>query len=174
VLHVKRLVTALGALGLISMGFSASSAGAQPKIETSPVTFTMSSKACPHLPPGTTLRGKGTMRSVTTTTVLAGGVTRVINSSHARGTATDRGGKRYVFDYSNTFSVRNFPPMSPGIYTGLMYDLFTLSGTGPAELVNGFVAQFTTDLGKLARFEPIDSFGDPLNFSKATARCDPL
>jgi len=171
---MKRLVIALGALGLISMGFGASSAGAQPKIETSPVTFTMSSKACPHLPPGTTLRGKGIMRSVTTTTVLAGGVTRVINSSHARGTATDRGGRRYVFDYSNTFSVRNLPPTSAEIYTGLMYDLFTLSGTGPAVLVNGFVAQFTTDLGKLARLEPIDSFGDPLNFSKGTARCDPL
>jgi hypothetical protein len=172
--NVKRLVTVLGALGLISMGLSPSSAGAQPKIETSPVTFRMSSRTCPHLPPRTTLRGRGTMRSVTTTTVLAGGVTRVINSSHARGTATDQASKRYVFDYSNTFSVRNIPPMSPGIYTGLMYDLFTLSGPGPAELVNGFVAQFTTDLGQFARLEPIDSFGDPLNFSKATARCDPL
>jgi hypothetical protein len=174
VLQVKRLVTALGALGVVSIVFSAFAAGAQPKIETSPVTFRMSSKACQHLPPGTTLRAKGTMRSVTTTTVLAGGVTRVINSSHARGTATDQGGKRYVFDYSNTFTVRNAPPASPGIYTGLMYDLFTLSGSGPAALVNGFVAQFTTDLGKFARLEPISRFGDPYSFSKNSARCDPL
>jgi hypothetical protein len=55
-----------------------------------------------------------------------------------------------------------------------MYDLFTLSGSGPAALVNGFVAQFTTDLGKFARLEPISSFGDPVNFSKLSPRCDPL
>jgi hypothetical protein len=169
---VKRFIAA-GALGVLSAAFSASAAAAPPKIETSPVTFTMSSKACRHLPRGTTIRAKGTMRSVTTTTIVMGGATRVINSSHARGTATDQARNTYVFDYSNTFNVRNLAP-SPSLYTGLMYDLFTLSGTGPAQLANGFLAQFTTDLGTFARLDPVNTFGDPVNFGAGTARCDPL
>lgn len=169
---VKRLIAA-GALGVLSAGFSASAAAAPPVIETSPVTFTITSKNCRYLPPGSTIRAKGTMRSATTTTILRGGITRIINSSHARGTATDQAKNAYVFDYSNTFTVRGAAPGAT-IYTGLMYDLFTLSGKGPAYLFNGFLAQFTTDLDKLGRLEPISAFGDPVNFSTGSARCDPL
>jgi hypothetical protein len=170
---MKRSTVALVASGFVSAALTATAAAAPPKIETSPVKFTMTSKACPKLPSGTTIRAKGTMRSVTTTTIVPGGATRVINSSHARGTATDQARHKYVFDYSNTFNVRNLAP-SPTIYTGLMYDLFTLSGNGPVALVNGFLAQFTTDLGKFTRLEPIHAFGDPIRFSDVTPHCDPL
>ena len=55
-----------------------------------------------------------------------------------------------------------------------MIDLFTLQGTGPATLSNGFLARYTTDFDELNRFKPIDAFGDPIDFAAATARCDPL
>jgi hypothetical protein len=49
-----------------------------------------------------------------------------------------------------------------------------LQGTGPAALSNGFVANYTTDLGDLQRIRPIDAFGDPYDFDAGAARCDPL
>ena len=55
-----------------------------------------------------------------------------------------------------------------------MIDVFTLQGTGPATLSNGFLAKYRTDLGDLQRLRPIDAFGDPIDFPSVTAHCDPL
>jgi hypothetical protein len=171
---VQRLVvTGLAVLGSLAVSSAAVAAGSPAEIKTSPAKFTLTSSSCPLLPKGTTLKGSGTMRSTTWTTTDAQGVTRVRNATVARGGATDRANHSYVFNYANTFRVSK-APNGPALYTGLMYDLFSLSGNGPAVLANGFVAVFTTDLGQFATFEPVHTFGDPINFKTGKAHCDPL
>jgi hypothetical protein len=78
-----------------------------------------------------------------------------------------------VFNYSNEFRVSN-TVADPDIFTGLMTDHFSNSGRGPAKLNNGFVANLTTDFTTFFTFDPISSFGDPLNFADGSAMCDPL
>jgi hypothetical protein len=140
--------------------------------ETSPVTFEIKSENCSMLPPGTTINGTGTLTSITWTTKRRGHRT-VTNSSLATGTATDQAGNQYAFLYSNQFRVSNTRARSL-VYSGVMIDVFTLQGTGPATLSNGFLANYTTNFGDLQRIRPIDAFGDPYNFKAGTARCDPL
>ena len=41
-------------------------------------------------------------------------------------------------------------------------------------LNNGFRAVFTTDNATFATFDPIRSFGDPIDFATGLAHCDPL
>ena len=55
-----------------------------------------------------------------------------------------------------------------------MFDLFALSGRGPAKVRNGFVAIFTTDLGDTATFQPLYSWGDPIEVPTGAGHCDPL
>lgn len=142
-------------------------------VERSKVKFTLSSDACPNLRAGTTIKASGRQRSVTTTTTDANGITRVVNYSKAVGKARDQRGRKYRFDYRNSFAVTN-TTATPAQYTGTMFDLFELTGRGPAKLENGFVAAYTTDLGESATYQPLYSFGDPIDFAAGTARCDPL
>jgi hypothetical protein len=169
----RKVVTGLAVLGSLGTSATAVAAGTPPEIKTSPATFTLTSSSCPLLPKGTRLKGSGTERTTTWTTTDAQGVTRVRSAAVARGTATDGANHRYVFSYANTFRVAK-APNGPALYTGLMYDLFSLSGNGPAVLANGFVAVFTTDLGQFATFEPVSMFGDPINFKTGKSHCDPL
>jgi hypothetical protein len=144
------------------------------KVERSRVKFEMSSDACPSLAAGTTIKGSGRQRSVTTTSTDPNGITTVVNYTKALGKATNlKTGKRYRFDYRNSFTVSN-TTANPALYTGTMFDLFSLVRRGRARLENGFVAGFTTDLGTSATFQPLYSFGDPLDFATGAARCDPL
>ena len=93
--------------------------------------------------------------------------------SHARNLHRP-GWQCYVFDYSNQSRVSN-SVASPDIFTGLMTDHFSNSGSGPAKLNNGFVANVTFGPGEFDfAVDPISSFGDPLNFTDGTAACDPL
>ena len=127
------------------------------------------------LPPGTTITGAGTLTSITWTTVRRKHRT-VTNSELAPGTATDQAGNQYTFLYSNQSRVTT-TRRRPKVYKGIMIDVFTLKGTGPATLSNGFLAKFTTDLTEafdLFRLRPIDAFGDPIDFKTVTAHCDPL
>jgi hypothetical protein len=102
----------------------------------------------------------------------AGGVTTVQVVSHASGRATDNHGNTYAFDYSNAFRVSN-SSSNPGIFTGVMTDHFSLAG--PAlNLSNGFIAKLTTNLTDVFVFDPINSRGDPIDFSTGEAHCDPL
>jgi len=77
-----------------------------------------------------------------------------------------------VFDYSNESRVSN-TVASPDVFTGLMTDHFSNSGSGPAKLNNGFVANVTFTPTSFS-VEPISSFGDPLSFPDGAAHCDPL
>ena len=149
-------------------------AGASPLVETFPVTIGLSSAQCSHLAPGTTLTGSGTEKSITTVRTSASGVTTIMNTSHAHGTSTDQDGNVYVFDYSNEFRGSN-TVADPGLFTGLMTDHFSNSGSGPAKLNNGFVANitFAPDFSSFSAV-PISSFGDPLSFPDGAAHCDPL
>jgi hypothetical protein len=167
---MRRLV--LGPVVLIVALAFALPAGASPLIETFPVSFTLSSAECSNLAAGTTLTGSGIEKSITTERT-AGGVTTVINATHAHGTSTDQDGNVYVFDYSNEFRVSN-TAADPDTFTGLMTDHFSNSGPGPAKLNNGFVANLTTDFTTFFSFTPISSFGDPLSFPDGAAHCDPL
>ena len=167
---MRRLATAIVVAFLLT---DASAAFADVKVERSRVQFTMSSDACPKLPAGSRIKGSGRQRSVTKTTTDPNGITTVVNYTKAVGKATDRGGKRYRFDYRNSFTVSN-TTANTALYTGTMFDLFSLAGKGPAKLDNGFVAVFTTDLGPTATLQPQYSFGDPLDFAAVTPRCDPL
>jgi hypothetical protein len=137
------------------------------------VVFTLTWETCPNLATGTILEGRGIESSITIER-SAGGVTTTINATHTHGTTTDQDGNVYVFNYSNEFRVSN-TLASPDVFTGLMTDHFSNSGSGPAKLNNGFVANVTFGPGEFDfAVDPISSFGDPLNFTDGTAACDPL
>jgi hypothetical protein len=171
VVHVKRLVTTAVLFVLTVPGAAAAAAG-QTTVERFPVDFVISSVSCPNLSEGATIEGSGTMHSVTRTKERAG-ITMVANSSTATGSATDQDGNRYRFVYKNRFSVSN-SEAEPGLFSGVMHDLFLLRGSGPETLKNGFVAVFTTNFADVNLFDPISSFGDPIDFATGEARCDPL
>ena len=78
----------------------------------------------------------------------------------------------YVFDYSNSFNISDAG--SPGVFSGIMNDHFSLAGNGPADLHNGFQAVITTDFSSFFTFDPLKSFGDPFDFAAGLNRCDPL
>jgi hypothetical protein len=166
------LVPAVLVTALVTALVTTLPAGASPLIETFPVTFTLSSATCSNLPSGTTLTGSGIEKSITTERTDGSGVTTFINATHAHGTSTDQAGNVYVFDYSNEFRASN-TAASPDVFTGLMTDHFSNSGSGPAKLNNGFVANVTFTPTSFS-VVPISSFGDPLSFPDGAAHCDPL
>jgi hypothetical protein len=172
VFQLKRLVLIAFAVALLLPG-SAVAGGATTTIESFPADFTISWQTCPNLPEGTTITGTGTGRSVTITKTDRRGITTVFNSSIALGRATDQDDNRYRFFYSNQFRVSN-TTANPDLYSGVMVDLFLLNGEGPARLRNGFLARITTDLGDFFAYDPIQAFGDPIDFETGAAICDPL
>jgi hypothetical protein len=172
VFELKRLVTAAVAAVVMLLPGAAQAQRTERTTETSPATFEIKSENCSMLPPGTTINGTGTLTSITWTSKRRGHRT-VTNSSLATGTATDQAGNQYTFLYSNQFRVSN-TKARPRVYSGVMVDVFTLQGTGPATLSNGFLANYTTNLGDLQRIRPINAYGDPIDFKAVTARCDPL
>jgi hypothetical protein len=171
VVHVKRLVTT-AVLFVLAVPGGAAAAPGQTTVERFPVDVVISSASCPNLSEGASIEGSGTMHSVTRTNERAG-ITTVANSSTATGSATDQDGNRYRFVYKNRFSVSN-SEAEPGLFSGVMHDLFLLRGSGPETLKNGFVAVFTTNFADVNLFDPISSFGDPIDFATGEARCDPL
>jgi hypothetical protein len=175
VFELKRLVPAAVAAVVMLLPATAQAKRTERTTETRPVTIEIKSENCSELPPGTTITGTGTLTEITWTTKRRGHRT-VTNSELAPGTATDQAGNQYTFLYSNQSRVTN-TRRRPKVYKGIMIDVFTLQGTGPATLSNGFLAKLTTDLSEtfdLFRLRPIDAFGDPIDFKTVTAHCDPL
>jgi hypothetical protein len=168
VFAVKPIVTAVVVAVFVLAIPATAAAQGEYQVDRSPVRFTITSEACPRLPAGSTVEGRGRQKSVTRT--IAG---TVVNYTRASGRATDQDGNRYVFDYRNSFHVAN-TAAAPATYTGTMFDLFSVAGRGPATLRNGFVAIFTTDLGPTSAFQPLYAWGDPIDFVSGAARCDPL
>jgi hypothetical protein len=167
---VVAVVVAVSSLALAD----AASAQGEFTVERTAVQFTLSSDTCSRLPAGATITGKGRQKSVTRTIAdAATGVTTVVNYTRASGAATDGAGNRYRFDYRNSFHIQN-SAAAPATYSGTMVDLFGLTGRGPATLHNGFVAIFTTDLGDTASFQPLYSWGDPIEVPSGAGHCDPL
>jgi hypothetical protein len=149
----------------------ATPAQASPEIDTFEAEFTLSSATCSNLASGTSLTGSGIGISVTNERISASGVTTIMNSTVIHGTSTDQAGNVYVFNYSNSFRVSN-TIASPDVFTGMMTDHFSNSGSGPAKLNNGFVANI--QFAPTFVVEPIHSFGDPLSFPDGAPHCDPL
>jgi hypothetical protein len=147
-------------------------AAASPSIVTTQRDFELSSEQCSNLADGTTLTGSGIEKAIESVRTNASGVTTIINATHTHGTSTDQDGNVYVFDYSNELRVSNTVG-SPDVFTGLMTDHFSNSGSGPAKLNNGFVANVTFTPSSFS-VVPISSFGDPLSFPDGAAHCDPL
>lgn len=131
--------------------------------------FVLTSATCPNLAPGTTITGSGGGQSITQIRE-ANGVTTFRNETHISGTATDQDGNSYVFNYANSFTVSS----TGGLFTGVMVDTFSLAGSGPAQLSNGFRANVTTDLENVFLLDPLSQRGDPLDFSTGDVACDPL
>jgi hypothetical protein len=169
---VKRLTIALGVV-VFALAFAVGTATAGATVDEFPVGFVLTSETCPNLPPGTTVEGTGSEKSITNTRTDRNGVTTVINTTHAFGTATDQAGNSYVFNYANSFNVSNTGPTDP-VFTGRMVDSFSLAGRGPARLTNGFQAGITTDLATFFTFEELNSRGDPIDFATGEELCDPL
>jgi hypothetical protein len=162
------------AVAAFALGAASATAGdGQTTVDTFPVSFVLTSDGCPNLAHGTVIEGSGTETSVTVTKTDAHGTTTESNRAIARGTATDQHGGSYAFFYFNEFRVAN-SHAHPDVFTGRMVDTFTLGGHGPAHLSNGFVADITTDLATFFTFDPISSFGDPIDFATGAAICDPL
>jgi hypothetical protein len=171
---MKRFAIAVGSVAAFALaGGSAFAGGGGATIDTFPVSFVMTSATCSNLPAGTTLTASGTEKSVTVVKTGSNGITRIHNTSHATGTATDQAGNAYVFDYSNDFNVSN-TTTNPALFSGVMNDHFSLAGRGPARLSNGFKGVFATDFGSLASITPLHSRGDPIDFTTLAAHCDPL
>jgi hypothetical protein len=170
---MRRLTIALASVVAFTLVVGSAFAGNGATIDTFPVSFVMTSATCPNLPAGTTLTGSGTEKSITVAKTSADGTTRVHNTSHATGTATDQAGNTYVFDYSNDFNVSN-TDANPALFSGIMNDHFSLAGRGPAKLSNGFQGVFTTDFASLASITPLQERGDPIDFGTLAAHCDPL
>jgi hypothetical protein len=165
---MKRLATlVLAAAALALGGTSALAADGGATVEEFPVSFVMTSATCANLPPGTTIEGSGTAKSITTVRTDSNGVTTVGNVTHAHGTAIDQAGNTYVFNYTNDFRVSN-SAATPAVFSGRMTDAFSLAGNGPARLHNGFQAIFTTDFATFATIDELNSRGDPLE------GCDPI
>jgi hypothetical protein len=76
-----------------------------------------------------------------------------------------------VFSYSNEVRAT---PQGDGSFVGLMTDHFSLSGSGPATLNNGFVARIATDFATFFSLDPISAHGDPITFPDGEEVCDPL
>lgn len=164
--HVAAVtVVAVGAV--VAAGAPAAQAAAQ--VDTFPVTWTLTADVCPNLPAGTSLTASGVEKSVTLSPARPGGF--LVNATHAQGTATDQDGNVYVFSYSNQFQVT---PQPDGSFAGLMTDHFSLSGSGPATLNNGFVAHITTDFATFFNLDPVSAHGDPISFPDGEEICDPL
>jgi hypothetical protein len=164
------------ALAFVATSSVAEAAAGGPDVVTSTVSFTLTSSNCSNLPAGTTITGTGTQKSITTTRNDASGMTTLVNATHAHGTATDQNGNVYLFNYSNEFRLTN-TLAQPSIYSGLMTDAFTLAGSGPAHLNNGFVANLTTPLDfSSVTWNVIHSVGDPISFATGpvVSHCDPL
>ena len=170
---MKRFVFAFLAIAVLALG-SGSALAAPPSEET--VGFVLTAASCPNLPTGTVITGTGTSTTVEIVKTDGNGVTTVTNTTHASGTATDQEGNTYRFNYSNHFRISNTGPTDP-VLSGVMVDSFSLAGNGPAQLNNGFRAEFTLDLlNRIPRrsFVELSSRGDPIDFATGEARCDPL
>jgi hypothetical protein len=169
---LKRLAIVAVSVSALALGVApAVAGGGGSTADTFPVSFVITSATCSELPPGTTLTGSGTEKSITVV-MTTNGVTRVHNTSHATGTAADQEGNTYVFDYSNSFNISDAG--SPGVFSGIMNDHFSLAGNGPADLHNGFQAVFSTDFTTFASLTPLKTQGDPIDFVTGAAHCDPL
>jgi hypothetical protein len=169
---MKRFV--LGAITVVALATSGMAAGGGATIDRSTATFVLTSAACPYLPSGTTITGSGPKTSITTTRTDADGVTKLVNSTHAHGTATDQDGNVYVFNYSNTIRVSD-TAATPGVFSGTDTDAFSLAGNGPARLHNGFTADVTTDFSVFS-WDVRHAHGDPISFASGplVQHCDPL
>ena len=168
---MTRFAIAVIAVAGLALGAGTALAAAP---DTIPMSFTMSSATCPNLPPGTTLTWSGTGTSITSESTDRNGVTTVMNTTHAQGTATDQAGNTYSFNYSNHYRISNTGPTDP-MLTGVMVDSFSLAGNGPAHLNNGFRAVFTINaITGAAGFEELSSRGDPIDFATGQSLCDPL
>jgi hypothetical protein len=131
----------------------------------------LSNDTCQYVPAGTVIQWSGPETSQSIQKTDASGVTTISVVSHASGKATDQDGNTYAFNYSNAFRVSNSVD-DPATFTGVMTDSFSLAG--PAlHLSNGFIANLTTDFSTFA-FDPINSRGDPIDFTDGSAHCDPL
>jgi hypothetical protein len=173
---LKRMATASVAIALAVLVFgggSAVAAGGGASVSVVPVSFaTLSSTSCPYVPAGLTIDWSGPERQITTVRTDASGVTTVSVTSHASGKATDQDGNLYAFNYSNQFRVSNSAENQP-LFIGVMTDHFSLAGNG-LQLINGFMATFTTNFVDQFSFQPIHVRGDPISFPDGQAHCDPL
>jgi hypothetical protein len=172
VVDVKRVVPAAAAGVVLLIPGTALAQRTERTVETNPATFEIKAENCNHLPAGTTITGTGTLTSVTWTTTRRR-ITTLTNMSSALGTATDQAGGQYTFVYSNSFRVHN-TKRRPRLFSGIMTDYFGLQSGATMTLSNGFLSRFTTNNRNINRFDPINAFGDPIDFESGAARCDPL
>ena len=177
---VKRPTVVVGVLAGLCLAASPAAAagghglGGPPTVST--VSFVggagLSNATCEFVPAGTTISWTGAERSSTIVRTDASGVTTVSVVAHASGKATDNKGNTFAFDYSNAFRVSNSGVDDP-TFTGVMTDHFSLAGP-TLHLSNGFIATLTTNLVDVFVFDPINSRGDPIDFTTGAAHCDPL
>ena len=173
---LKRSAVLAAALVALCLAAGQASAGLGGPPSVSTVSFVggdgLSNATCQYVPAGTTISWTGPETATFIERTDASGVTTVSSVSHALGTATDNHGNAYAFDYSNALRVSN-SVADPDTFTGTMTDHFSLAG--PAlHLNNGFIARLTTNFNDVFVFDPINSRGDPIDFSSGFAHCDPL
>jgi len=174
---MRKLVVVMAAAIALAVGIGTVSAAGGADVHTRTVSFVLSSDRCPNLDPRTTITGTGTEKSISNVRTDQSGVMTIENNTHTHGTATDRDGNTYVFNYSNQFRITN-STADPSTFTGTMNDSFSLAGDAQ-NLTNGFHAGVTFEFDQSgnivsASFDQNQAHGDPIDFSTGTAICDPL
>ena len=170
-------IVAVITLIVVGLGGTASAHGDDDRgwtvtVNRNPVSWTLTSEQCPNLPAGTELTGEGHELFTRKTRTDRLGVTHLLDTSKKHGAVVDNAGNTYRFDYLNTV----WAVSSNGVdFAGIMSDVFSVKGRGPATLRNGFVAQVQFDTAfTYFSADPIIQFGNPFQFPSGPGICDPI
>jgi hypothetical protein len=160
-------------VAILLFGVAANSAHAVRKGAASPnsvpVVFTITSSQCSSVPAGADLQGSGLQTNIVNTHVT-GSVIRQVVISHAYGTAVDQLGNTYAWSYS---AQQNATSSDGQTWAGSLVDHFSLAGSGPVNIVAGFVGSVTFDANTFT-ITPSTVIGDPIGFGDLSPHCDPL
>ncbi|MEO8694626.1 MAG: hypothetical protein ABI658_13970 [Acidimicrobiales bacterium] len=141
-------------------------------VNHNPVSWTLTWEQCPNLPRGIALTGDGWEVFTSKTKIDPRGVTHLQERSEKSGSVVDNAGNTYRFDYLNTTRSTSSDGAN---FTGIMHDIFSVTGKGPGTVHNGFVARIEFDTTfSYFRANPISQFGNPFQFPSGPGICDPI
>jgi hypothetical protein len=164
-------ISSVAVLGAHPVSADTASARTSAGVSTSTVTWTLTDTRCSHVPRGATLVGLGAMtENITVRIGRDGAMTRTVES-HAKGRAMDDKGNVYRWRADKVMNVSNAASL-PLVFNGRTKESFTLTGSGPIRLDNGYSAYIPAQGSAMV---PISTYGDAYDFTgNGISRCNPL